>query len=178
MDSSQSITPQDFADQRSLIDSIVVNYWKAKAGDFAVVLHSTQVHVNITFDQFDSFVNLQRAISALPFMDPISSGSDLGKLFNTTFSKTPEVFLLLKKETKATYTNGYKVPDGKLKGVKKIAVTFGAESNIKDISDFHSVLQYDDTTKFSESSVINKITETLCYGTSASYVNRKEFLIS
>lgn len=172
IDSSQSVFKQEFSDQRMLIDSVVSNFrHPAKAADFAVVLYNTQVRISITFDQFVGFRDLTDAIKSLVIMDPISSGSDLAQLFNTTFTKTPEVFLMLKKETKvAAYSPGFKVPDGRLGGVKKIAVTFGESSNIRDISNFHAVLQYADTIRFFDYPVINKITETLCYCKFAGYL--------
>ena len=167
IDSSQSILLQDFRDQQSLIGSVVTNFQSgASAGDFAVVLYNTRVHVNITFGQFDSFYNLQNAINTLPFMHSNKKGSDLDNLFNATFVKIPEVFLLVKEELNEKYAVGLRVADGKLKGVKKIAVTFGVQSNIRDISDFHAVFQYADTSKFSEFSVITKITDTICHGKS------------
>ena len=166
IDSSQSVTTQDFNDQVTLVSSIVTNSFP-KPGDFAVLLYNTQVRVNITFDQFDGLLitDLNNAVTSLSFMDPIISGTDLQKLFNTTFSKTPEVFMMLKKETNATYPSGFKVPDGKLGGVKKIAVTFGVESNIRAIADFHTVFQYADTAYFNTYSEYTKISDTLCYGT-------------
>ena len=95
----------------------------------------------------------------------------LYQLFNTTFAKIPEVFLFVKEELKEKYALGLRVADGKLKGVKKIAVTFGVQSNIRDISDFHAVFQYVDTSKFYELSVIRNITDTICQGKSHSYVD-------
>lgn len=167
IDSSQSISLQDFQDQRTLIGSVVTNFQSgASAGDFAVVLYNTRVHVNITFGQFDSFYNLQNAINSLPFLHSNKRGSDLYQLFNTTFAPLPEVFLLVKEELNEKHAVGLRVADGKLKGVKKIAVTFGVQSNIRDISDFYAVFQYADTSKFFEFSVISKITNTICHGKS------------
>ena len=167
IDSSKSMSSLDFNSQRTLIQSVVLKL-EGNPADVAVVLYNTNVHVNITFDQFgDKFFPLGNAIISLPFMDPASSGSDLEKLFNTTFTKTPEVFLMLKREINATYPGGFKVPSGKqLGGVKKIAVTFGTKSNIKDISDFHAVIHVVDTVEFSKTSVIEEVARTLCYGKS------------
>ena len=140
-----------------------------------MVLYNTRVHVNIAFGQFDSFYNLQNEINTLPFMHSNKKGSDLDHLFNTTFAKIPEVFLLVKEELNEKYAVGLRVADGKLKGVKKIAVTFGVQSNVRDISDFHAVLQYGDTSKFSEFSVISKITDIICHGKSLySYNSSKD----
>lgn len=141
------------------------------AGDFAVVLYNTQVQVNITFDEFDSSSKLYTAISSLQVIPSNSGGSDLEQLFNTTFNKKPQLLLMMRKETNESYANEYKVSDGRLKGVKKIAVTFGVENNLRDISDFHEVLQYSDTSKFGQSSLINLITDTLCNGKSLMFVH-------
>lgn len=141
------------------------------AGDFAVALYNTQVQVNITFDKFDSSSKLYTAISSLQVIPSNSGGSDLEQLFNTTFNKKPQLLLMMRKETNESYANEYKVSDGRLKGVKKIAVTFGVENNLRDISDFHEVLQYSDTSKFEQSSLINQITDTLCNGKSLMFVH-------
>lgn len=141
------------------------------AGDFAVALYNTQVQVYITFDEFDSSSKLYTAISSLQVIPSNSGGSDLEQLFNTTFNKKPQLLLMMRKETNELYANEYKVSDGRLKGVKKIAVTFGVEKNLRDISDFHEVLQYSDTSKFEQSSLINLITDTLCNGKSFMFVH-------
>lgn len=73
---------------------------------------------------------------------------------------------MLKKEVNATYPEGFKIPTGKLGGVKKIAVTFEKASNIKDISDFHAVIHVVDSFELQDSPVISKVTNTLCYGKS------------
>lgn len=165
IESSQAISTTEFKNQRSLIDSVVVEL-AGNAADVAVVLYSTYVNVNIKFGQFNEFSPLNSAITRLSPMNTTSSGSDLEKLFNTTFTRTPEVFIMLKKEVNATYPPGFKIPNGKLGGVKKIAVTFGKASNIKDISDFRAVIHVDDTFDFFETALINKVANTLCYGKS------------
>ena len=124
------------------------------------------MHVNITFDQFDGFVPLTTAILSLQSIGPAAGGTNLEKLFNTTFTKTPEVFLMFKKEINASYPDGFKVPTGHLGGVKKIAVTFGKKSNIRDISDFNVVIHAADSVEFSDNPIIAKVTEALCYGKS------------
>ena len=134
------------------------------AADVAVLLYNTDVHVNITFDQFHKFVPLSNAVSSLSRLIPVASGSDLEKLFNTTFTRTPEVFFMLKREVNSTYPEGFKVPDGKLGGVKKIAVIFDKKSNIRNIADFHNVIHVVDSFEFSQSSVSGMITEALCNG--------------
>lgn len=165
IESSQAVSTTEFKDQRSLIDSVVLELG-GSAADVAVVLYSTYVNVNIKFGQFNKFVSLRSAITSLSPLNTTSSSSDLEKLFNTTFTRTPEVFLMLKKEVNATYPRGFKVPSGKLGGVKKIAVTFGKASNIRDISDFHAVIHVVDTIEFSDFPLIKKVTNTLCYGKS------------
>ena len=164
IESSKAITKTDFEDQRSLVNSVVVDLG-GNAADVAVVLYDTDVHVSIKFGQFQGFLALSDAISNLSSMTSVSRWSDLEKLFNTTFRRTPEVFMMLKKEVNSTYPEGFKVPDGKLGGVKKIAVTFEEASNIRDIADFHAVIHVDDSYKFNhDRQVIDKVTETLCYG--------------
>lgn len=165
IESSQAISKSDFENQRSLIQSIVLEL-EGNAADVAVALYSTYANVNIKFGQFNGFVPLSDAISSLSSMNSTSSGSDLEKLFNTTFTRTPEVFLMLKKEVNATYPDGFKIPSGKLGGVKKIAVTFEKASNIKDISDFHAVIHVVDSFEFLTSQVIHNVANTLCYGKS------------
>lgn len=163
IESSKAISRDDFDNQRSLIDSVVLNL-EGNAADVAVVLYNTDVHVSIRFGQFKEFVPLGTAISSLSPVTPVSRGSNLEKLFNTTFMRTPEVFLMLKREVNSTYPEGFKVPDGRLGGVKKIAVIFEKPSNIRDIADFHAVIHVVDSFEFYRSSVIDKVTETLCYG--------------
>lgn len=171
IESSKAISKTDFEDQRSLINSVVVDLG-GNAADVAVVLYSTNVHVSINFGQFNGFVSLGKAISNLSSMTPVSRGSNLEKLFNTTFTRPPEVFLMLKKEVNSTYPEGFKVPDGKLGGVKKIAVTFEKASNIRDIADFHAVIHVDDPYEFNLTPVIDEVTETLCYGKRLYFMTR------
>lgn len=163
IDSSLEITQADFKNEQTLIASVVLNL-EGNAADVAVVLYNTDVHLNITFDQFNEFSPLNRAIDRLSPLAPVSRGSDLEKLFNTSFTRTPQVFLMLKKEVNSTYPQGFKVPDGKLGGVKKIAVIFEKASTIKDIADFHAVIHFVDSHAFSETPAINKVTDALCYG--------------
>lgn len=163
IESSLEISQADFDNERTLIDSVVLNL-EGNAADVAVVLYNTDVHLNITFDQFNEFSPLNKAISWLSRLAPVSRGSDLEKLFNTTFTKTPQVFLMLKKEVNSTYPQGFKVPDGKLGGVKKIAVIFEKASNIRDIADFHAVIHFVDSYEFYRIPVINEVTDALCYG--------------
>ena len=163
MESSKAVSQADFEYQRTLIGSVVLNL-EGNAADVAVVLYNTDVHLNITFDQFNGFSPLNTAIGSLSPLTPASSGSDLEKLFNTTFTKTPQVFLMLKKEVNSTYPEGFKVPDGKLGGVKKIAVTFEKASNIRDIADFHEVIYFVNSHQFSNNNAINRIADALCYG--------------
>ena len=163
IESSQEITQADFENERTLIESVVLNL-EGNAADVAVVLYNTEVHLNITFDQFNEFSPLNKAIRRLSPLPPLSRGSDLEKLFNTTFTRTPQAFLMLKKEVKSTYPQGFKVSDGKLGGVKKIAVIFEKASNIRDIANFHAVIHFIDSYKFYEHRVINKVTDALCYG--------------
>lgn len=161
IDSSQAISNAEFEGQRSLIGTVVVDLG-GNAADVAVVLYNTDVHLNITFDQFDKFLPLNEAIRSLSPTAPVLRGSDLRKLFNTTFTRTPEVFLMLKKEVNSTYPVGFKVPDGKLGGVKKIAVIFEKASNIRDIADFHAVIHVANSDKFYENR--EKVKDALCYG--------------
>ena len=163
IDSSPEISQEDFKNERTLIDSVVLNL-EGSAADVAVVIYNTDVHLNITFDQFNEFSPLNKAIRRLSPLVPVSNGSDLEKLFNTTFTRTPQVFLMLKKEVKSTYPQGFEVPDGKLGGVKKIAVIFEKASNIRDIADFHAVIHFADSYEFYETPVINQVTDALCYG--------------
>lgn len=163
IESSLDISQADFNNERTLIASVVLNL-EGNAADVAVVLYNTDVHLNITFDQFNEFSPLNKAISWLSRLAPVSRGSDLEKLFNTTFTKTPQVFLMLKKEVNSTYPQGFKVPDGKLGGVKKIAVIFEKASNIRDIADFHAVIHFVDSYEFYRIPVINEVTDALCYG--------------
>ena len=163
IDSSLEISKDDFENERILIDSVVLNL-EGNAADVAVVVYNTDVHLNITFDQFNEFSPLNKAIRRLSPLAPVSNGSDLEKLFNTTFTRTPQVFLMLKKEVKSTYPQGFKVPDGKLGGVKKIAVIFEKASNIRDIADFHAVIRFVDSYEFYQTPVINQVTDALCYG--------------
>ena len=161
IDSSQAISNAEFENQRLLIGTVVVNLG-GNAADVAVVLYNTDVHLNITFDQFNEFSPLNEAIRSLSPMARVSRGSDLRKLFNTTFTRTPEVFLMLKKEVNSTYPEGFKVPDGKLGGVKKIAVIFEKASNIRDIADFHAVIHVVNSDKLYENH--EKVEDALCYG--------------
>ena len=163
VDSSQSISSREFKDQLTLVASIVTNSLTSPK-DVAVALYNTQVRVNITFDRFNSFTNLRNAISDLPLLDSAKDESDLVNLFNTKFTKLPEVFMMIKKERNATYSAGFKIPDGRLGRVKKIAVTFGVKSNIGSIADFHRVFQYEKSEEFNPYSQYSKISETLCYG--------------
>ena len=163
VDSSQSISNREFNDQLTLVTGIVTNSL-TNPKDVAVALYNTKVRVNITFDQFDSFSSLQNAIYGLPLLDSATDGSDLVNLFNTKFTKLPEVFMMIKKERNATYSAGFKIPDGRLGNVKKIAVTFGVKSNIVSIADFHRVFQYKKSEEFNPYSQYSKISKTLCYG--------------
>lgn len=163
VDSSQSISNQEFKDQLTLVTSIVTNSLTSPK-DVAIALYNTQVRVNITFDRFNSFTNLRNAISDLPLLDSAKDESDLVNLFNTKFTKLPEVFMMIKKERNATYSAGFKIPDGRLGNVKKIAVTFGVKSNIGSIADFHRVFQYKKSEEFNPYSQYSKISKTLCYG--------------
>ncbi|XP_073239864.1 uncharacterized protein [Porites lutea] len=162
VDSSQSISNQEFKDQLTLVTSIVTNSLTSPK-DVAIALYNTQVRVNITFDRFNSFTNLRNAISDLPLLDSAKDESDLVNLFNTKFTKLPEVFMMIKKERNATYSAGFKIPDGRLGNVKKIAVTFGVKSNIGSIADFHRVFQYKKSEEFNPYSQYSKISKTLCY---------------
>lgn len=163
VDSSQAISNREFKDQLTLVTSIVTNSLTSPE-DVAVALYNTQVRVNITFDQFHSFTNLRNAISGLPLLDSATDGSDLVNLFKTEFTKLPEVFMMIKKERNASYSAGFKIPDGRLGGVKKIAVTFGVKSSIVSIAGFHRVFQYKNSEDFNPYPQYNKISETLCYG--------------
>ena len=164
IESSQEITQADFENERTLIESVVLNL-EGNAADVAVVLYNTEVHLNITFDQFNEFSPLNKAIRRLSPLAPLSRGSaDLEKLFNTTFTRTPQVFLMLKKEVTSTYPQGFKGSDGKLGGVKKSAVIFEKASNIRDIANFHAVIHFIDSYEFYKNRVINKVTDALCYG--------------
>ena len=166
IDSSEEISETDFEDQRSLINTVVMDLG-GNADDVAVVLYNTDVQVAIKFGQFNGFVPLDVAINNLSRMASVSSGSDLEKLFNTTFMRIPKVLLMLKKEVNSTYPEGFRVPDGKLGGVKKIAVIFEKASNIRDIADFHEVIHVDETYKLRKStvpSVIKRVTDELCNG--------------
>ena len=163
IDSSEEISKADFEDQRSLIDSVVVDLG-GNADDVAVVLYNTDVQVAIKFGQFNGFAPLGDAINNLSRMTSVSRGSDLEKLFNTTFTRIPEVLLMLKKEVNSTYPEGFRVPDGQLGGVKKIAVIFEKASNIRDIADFHEVIYVDETYKLAGRSVAKRVTDELCNG--------------
>jgi len=161
IDSSQAISNAEFENQRLLIETVVVDLG-GNAANVAVVLYNTDVHLNITFNQFNEFSPLNKAIRRLSPMARVSRGSDLRKLFNTTFTRTPEVFLMLKKEVNSTYPEGFKVPDGNLGGVKKIAVIFEKASNIRDIADFHAVIPVVNSDKLYENR--EKVEDALCYG--------------